>query len=69
MRKRTPKSNDSAKKSNFKIGQSVVVKPGVADPDHGFDMGGWQGRVTENHHADEEGNPSLNDYVVWFASR
>ncbi|MBN1311117.1 MAG: hypothetical protein JXB30_06830 [Anaerolineae bacterium] len=29
----------------FKIGDSVVVKPGVADPDNGQDIGGWQGRV------------------------
>ena len=28
------------------VGDSVVVKPGVADPDMGDDLGGWQGRVT-----------------------
>lgn len=31
----------------FKIGESVVVTPGVADPDFGTDIGGWQGRVKE----------------------
>ena len=28
------------------IGDSVVVKPGVTDPDMDGDLGGWQGRVT-----------------------
>lgn len=31
----------------FKIGESVVVKSGVVDPDFGTDIGGWQGRVKE----------------------
>jgi hypothetical protein len=31
----------------FKVGDSVVVKRGVQDPDFGGDLGGWQGRVTE----------------------
>ncbi len=31
----------------FEIGESVVVKPNVADPDFGTDIGGWQGRVKE----------------------
>jgi hypothetical protein len=29
------------------IGDSVVVKPGVTDPDLDIDIGGWQGRVME----------------------
>jgi len=34
-------------KSNLKIGDSVVVKQGVKEPDlEEFEMGGWQGRVT-----------------------
>ena len=34
--------------SNFKIGDSVVVRQGVKEPDlEEFEMGGWQGRVTE----------------------
>ena len=31
----------------FKVGDSVVVKEGVQDPDFGDDMSGWQGRITE----------------------
>jgi len=63
MRKRTPQSSNSVEQSNYKIGQSVVVKPGIADPDHGFDMGGWQGRVTENHHVDEQKKPLVT--IAW----
>ena len=48
---------------DFPIGELVVVKPGVIDPDYEFDMGGWQGRVTENHHADEQGNPLVS--IAW----
>jgi hypothetical protein len=29
------------------IGNSVVVKSGVLDPDFGIDIGGWQGRIEE----------------------
>ena len=29
------------------VGDCVVVKPGVKDPDSGMDIAGWQGRVTE----------------------
>ncbi len=29
------------------VGDCIVVKPGVKDPDYGRDIGGWQGRVTE----------------------
>src|SRR5574341_1713177 len=43
----------SQKKHNLKVGDSVVVKPGVKDPDTGGDIGGWQGRITEFH--DEAG--------------
>lgn len=31
------------------IGDSVVVKPGVTDPDMGGDLCGWQGRITAIH--------------------
>ena len=34
------------KSRNWAIGESVVVKPGVTDPDTGGDIGGWQGRVS-----------------------
>jgi hypothetical protein len=30
-----------------KLGDSVAVKPGIADPDFGTDISGWQGRVEE----------------------
>ena len=63
MRKRTKPNKNLTPQKNFPIGESVVVKPGITDPDHGFDMGGWQGRVTENHHADEQGNPYVT--IAW----
>jgi hypothetical protein len=63
IKKRTPKSSNSAEQSNYKIGQSVVVKPGTADPDYGFDMSGWQGRVTENQHVDEQKKPLVT--IAW----
>ena len=31
----------------LRIGDSVVVKPGVLEPDFGMDIGGWQGRIKE----------------------
>src|SRR6185312_12509364 len=34
------------KSRNWTIGESVVVKPGVADPDTDGDIGGWQGRIS-----------------------
>lgn len=35
-------------KSNFKIGDTVVVREGVKEPDlEEFEIGGWQGRVLE----------------------
>jgi hypothetical protein len=34
------------KSSNWTIGESVVVKPGVTDPDTSRDIGGWQGRIS-----------------------
>jgi hypothetical protein len=34
------------KRRNWAIGESVVVKPGVTDPDTGRDIGGWQGRIS-----------------------
>ena len=35
------------KPAPFKIGDSVAVKAQVTDPDFGFDIGGWQGRISE----------------------
>jgi hypothetical protein len=34
------------KSSNWAIGESVVVKPGVTDPDTGRAIDGWQGRIS-----------------------
>ena len=34
------------KSRNWAIGESIVVKPGVTDPDTGRDIGGWQGRIS-----------------------
>jgi len=33
--------------ANLNVGDCIVVKPGVKDPNYGFDMSGWQGRITE----------------------
>ena len=35
-----------------KVGDSVVVKPGVRDPDFDVDVGGWQGHVLAEPDAD-----------------
>ncbi len=35
--------------SDVSVGDVVVVRPGVADPDLGADLGGWQGRVIGAH--------------------
>jgi hypothetical protein len=36
----------------FKMGDSVVVKPGVQDPDLDIEIGGWQGRLVKDPDAD-----------------
>ena len=33
--------------TNLEVGDCIVVKLGVKDPNYGFDIGGWQGRITE----------------------
>jgi hypothetical protein len=33
--------------TELKVGDSVVVKPGIADPDLATDLSGWQGRIQE----------------------
>ena len=63
MKKRTKSNSNSAEQSNYKIGQSVAVKPGAVDIDYGYDLSGWQGRVTENHHVDEQKKPLVT--VAW----
>jgi hypothetical protein len=39
------------------------VKPGRADPDYGYDLSGWQGRVIENHRVDEQKKPLVT--IAW----
>ena len=34
------------KSRHWTIGESVVVKPGVTDPETSHDIGGWQGRIS-----------------------
>lgn len=36
-----------SKPVRFKVGDSVVVKPGIQDEDFDIDIGGWQGRIIE----------------------
>jgi hypothetical protein len=33
--------------TNLEVGDCIVVKPSVKDPNYGFDISGWQGRITE----------------------
>ena len=40
------------KVAGFKPGDSVVVKPGIVDPDFGIEIGGWQGRLDEDADVD-----------------
>ena len=47
------------------VGDSVVVKPGVTDPDMGDDLGGWQGRVVGIEDADEPDDPHLMVDIAW----
>ncbi len=56
------------------IGDSIVVKPGVLDPDTGQEMGGWQGRITDISPNDEQESVivsiewdslTLNNMPVW----
>jgi len=49
---------------NFHIGDPVRVKAGVRDPDDpNFDIGGWQGRVTDISHANEPQEPTIG--LAW----
>lgn len=53
-RKRYAKKPINPQPAPFKVGDSVIVKPGTQDPDYDSDIGGWQGRITEIT-TDEEG--------------
>ena len=49
-RVRHPKKSQAISQNpvtNLDVGDCIVVKPGVKDPNYGFDIGGWQGRITE----------------------
>lgn len=63
MRKRTKSNKKLTPQENFSIGDSVVVNPGILDPDYGIDIGGWQGRITENDITDEQDNPMVT--IAW----
>jgi hypothetical protein len=67
---------------DFKVGDSVIVKQGVLDPDLGTDIGGWQGRIAE---IEQQSNligidwdslilgnipdSAIDNCVVWFANQ
>ena len=42
-----PQATTQTPSPDLKVGDCIRVKPGVKDPNYGFDMGGWQGRITE----------------------
>ena len=46
-RKERRKRKDQEIRVQIQIGDSVLVKPGISDPDFGIDIGGWQGRICE----------------------
>jgi hypothetical protein len=50
-------------KVSFSVGESVVVNPGVLDPDYGIDIGGWQGRIIDNGSDDEQDDPLVS--IAW----
>jgi hypothetical protein len=45
----------ASNRTEFKIGDSVVVKAGVTDPDFGTDLGSWQGRIIGTDTSEREG--------------
>jgi hypothetical protein len=52
MSRRRKRSKAQRPELTLKKGDSVVVKPGVVDPDLGIQIGGWQGRLVEEPGAD-----------------
>jgi len=63
MGKSSKPNKNAMTQKDFPIGQSVVVKPGAIDPDYGYDLTGWQGRVVENHYVDEKNNLCVT--ITW----
>lgn len=57
-RKRHSKRQVGIPPVTFNVGDSIVVKSGVNDPDYGGDISGWQGRITELM-TDEKGVPTV----------
>ena len=56
------KKRKRGKRYPFRVGDSVVVKPGVKDYDFGEDISGWQGRVTEFIETEQYGTTVM---VAW----
>jgi hypothetical protein len=50
--RRRKRSKTRPESTTFQVGDSVVVRPGTIDPDFDVDIGGWQGRVTEEPSAE-----------------
>jgi hypothetical protein len=46
-KRRRKRSQARRENSVFQVGDSVMVKPGILDPDFGIEIGRWQGRITE----------------------
>jgi hypothetical protein len=61
-RKRNQRRQRDIQPVSFKVGDSVVVKPGVDDPEYGGDISGWQGRITEIL-MDEDSAPTV--MIAW----
>lgn len=60
---------------SLKVGDSVIVLNGTLDPDFGFDIGGWQGRVHSIDAGDtvsiEWDSITLNRMasIIWLSAR
>lgn len=61
-RKQPQKQQINPQTAPFKVGDSVVAKAGVNDPDYGGDISGWQGRITEIM-TDNKGVPTV--MIAW----
>ena len=61
-RKRYQKQLNNTQPASYKVGDSVMVKPGVNSLDYGGDISGWQGRITEVM-TDQEAVPTV--MIAW----
>lgn len=52
-KRRRKRSKTRPESTAFQAGDSVVVKSGTIDPDFDVDIGGWQGRATEEASAED----------------